>query len=230
MHDPHLTSDGYTNYGLDTLLEGKKQCKVREEGVGDKKGVGQGRKPRGRDPSAPGQASSPAFCLRSDPPTPVSVLEASQVNPTPPPLPFLRPLSDGPAGGAGPARGPRRPPAGLHRPPGLPEGRRPHPRQRGLDHGPGRAGEGALGLFVRVGRGDYLQRGAHVRGPRSPGPACAHTPPLPQHKHSLTHTHTHTHARTHTHTHTHTHKLFPPHASSSCLAAGARTWRTTCGR
>lgn len=29
MYDSHLSSDGYTQYGVDDLVEGKRKCKVR---------------------------------------------------------------------------------------------------------------------------------------------------------------------------------------------------------
>jgi starch synthase len=32
MHDQYLDTDGYTRYDMETLVEGKRQCKVREGG------------------------------------------------------------------------------------------------------------------------------------------------------------------------------------------------------
>ena len=38
MHDVHLDTDGYTRYDMDTLIEGKLQCKVRERDGGSCRG------------------------------------------------------------------------------------------------------------------------------------------------------------------------------------------------
>jgi len=42
QYDTHLTSDGYTQYDMDTLVEGKRQCKVRRRGGRSVLGLGVG--------------------------------------------------------------------------------------------------------------------------------------------------------------------------------------------